>query len=324
MNPRQHLREAGFGLVELMIALVLGMIVVIGALSLFASNRQASRTTEGLSRVQENARIGFELMARDVRDAGGTPCSKNIPMGNVITGAAGNWIYDWGNGLQGFAAGDALSGLPASGIGARVAGTDALVVHSGGSDGVSVTDHDTTTSAQFKVNTKDHGFVDGDIAVVCDYRQATIVQITNASSSNETLVHNTSGLNCTKGLGLPIDCSSTNGNPYKYGANSVITRLTSAAWYIGNGASGPALFRKFVNRAPDEIAANVRSMELRYLVRDAAAYVTAGAVTAAGAWPNVTAVQIRFVTESPERVSTTGTTLDRPVLHYAALRNRNP
>lgn len=317
--------QRGFGLVELMIALVLGMIVVIGALSLFATNRQASRTTEGLSRVQESARIGFEMMARDVREAGSTPCSKNLPMGNVIKANSGNWIYDWGNGLQGYSAGTALSGLPASGIGARVAGTDALVVHSGGSGGVSVAEHN-PTSAQFKVNTTNHGFESGDVVVVCDYRQASVVQITNANSSNVTLVHNASNadLNCTKGLGLPVDCSSTNGNPYSYSANAVVARMSSVAWYIGNGANGPALFRKYMDRVPDEIAPDVGGLTLSYLVRNAAAYVNASDVTAAGTWPDVTAVQIQFTPSSPERVSTDGTALTRPVVHYAALRNRNP
>lgn len=331
MTGRAHPIQRGFGLVELMVALVLGMIVVIGALSLFSSNRAASRATEGLSRVQQNARVGFELMARDVRDAGSTPCSKNIPIGNVLNGSAGNWVYDWGSGIQGFGAGNAISGLPASGVGSRVAGTDGIIVHSGGSEGVSIAEHQ-PNSAQFKVNTTAHGLSNGDVVVVCDYRQATLVQITGANSSNVTLVHNPgagSPGNCTKGFGLPIDCTGNPlGNPYVYPPNSIVSRLTSVAWYIGNGATGPALFRKYMNRVPDEIAPNVTGLQLSYLREDPVtgvpSYVDAATVTAAGGWPEVTAVQIRFTTASPDRVGTDGNALSRPVIHYAALRNRNP
>lgn len=64
----------GFSLVELMIALVLGLLLVIGVTNLFMANSRANKLTEGLSMVQENARTGLEMMMRDIREAGSTPC----------------------------------------------------------------------------------------------------------------------------------------------------------------------------------------------------------------------------------------------------------
>ena len=61
----------GLSLIELMIALLLGLLVVGGAIGIFTSNRRAYNATESLSRVQENARVAFEMMSRDVREAGG-------------------------------------------------------------------------------------------------------------------------------------------------------------------------------------------------------------------------------------------------------------
>ena len=58
----------GLTLVELMIAMMLGLLVVGSATAIFISNRQTYRATEGLGRVQENGRMAFELMARDLRD----------------------------------------------------------------------------------------------------------------------------------------------------------------------------------------------------------------------------------------------------------------
>src|SRR3546814_13863371 len=78
---------AGFSLVELMVAMVLGLLVSGSAIGIFISNRQANRATDSLSRIQENARTAFELMARDVREAGGNPCGRNLLVTSVINGA---------------------------------------------------------------------------------------------------------------------------------------------------------------------------------------------------------------------------------------------
>ncbi len=66
---------AGFSLVELMVALILGLLVVGAAFAIFHSNQTTYRSNVGLNRIQENARIVFELMSRDIRAAGGSACS---------------------------------------------------------------------------------------------------------------------------------------------------------------------------------------------------------------------------------------------------------
>src|SRR3546814_14216761 len=89
---------AGFSLVELMVAMVLGLLVSGSAIGIFISNRQANRATDSLSRIQENARTAFELMARDVREAGGNPCGRNLLVTSVINGSGGNWWVSLGVG----------------------------------------------------------------------------------------------------------------------------------------------------------------------------------------------------------------------------------
>jgi Tfp pilus assembly protein PilW len=65
----------GFGLTELMIAMVLGLIVIGAAFAIFQSSQTTFRSNEGLNRIQETARAAFELMSRDIRAAGGSACS---------------------------------------------------------------------------------------------------------------------------------------------------------------------------------------------------------------------------------------------------------
>lgn len=68
-------RSTGFSLVELMIAMVLGLLVMGAAFAVFMSNQNTYRANEGLNRIQEAARTAFELMSRDIRAAGGSACS---------------------------------------------------------------------------------------------------------------------------------------------------------------------------------------------------------------------------------------------------------
>src|SRR3546814_5978318 len=127
---------AGFSLVELMVAMVLGLLVSGSAIGIFISNRQANRATDSLSRIQENARTAFELMARDVREAGGNPCGRNLLVTSVINGAGGNWWDSLANPVIGYDDGVAFP----DGAGIRVNGTDAIEIKSAEPGTVTVTE----------------------------------------------------------------------------------------------------------------------------------------------------------------------------------------
>ena len=101
-------RARGFSLIELMIAMVLGLVVIGSAGAIYIANKRSYAATEVLSRVQESSRVAFELMARDIREAAAVPCAKDIPIANVLgrtrkgtTPPAANWLYDFGNGILG-------------------------------------------------------------------------------------------------------------------------------------------------------------------------------------------------------------------------------
>src|SRR5688572_13095418 len=76
--------ECGLALIELMIAMLLGLVVMGGAVSLLMANKQSYRTNEALSQVQESARTAFELLSRDVRQAGVNGCVNNGRVANVL------------------------------------------------------------------------------------------------------------------------------------------------------------------------------------------------------------------------------------------------
>ncbi|BBD77774.1 PilW family protein [Hydrogenophilus thermoluteolus] len=349
----------GFSLVELMVALVLGLLLIGGVIGVFLANREAYRQNENLARLQESARYAFEIMARDIREAGGIACGSNLPTANVLNGAAGSWWSNWGDGIHGFEGTD--NTFPkAFGAGAadRASGTDAVIVHSGtANDGVYITDHQ-PTSAQFKVNTTTHGIVDGDILLVCDYKQAAIFQTTNANSSNDTIVHNTGSSvspgNCSKYLGYPVppNCGQPPGNPdppsYPFTSGGFISKLSANAWYIGcngrancNEPAGRSLYRlKLQNNngtaggIAEEVAEGISDMQIQYLARNPSGgldsqYRDANAVPDYDGdglpdWKNVVAARVEFTFQTLEKVGTDLQPVERKWYTVVNLRNRVP
>ncbi len=323
--------QSGLTLVELMIAMVLGLIVIGGVISVISANRQTYRTNEALSQVQESARTAFELLARDIRQAAATGCGNMDRVANTLNTGA-NWWQDWA-GIVGY---DGATAAPAvafgNGVGQRVAGTGAILLQGLEGTGLSIEEHE-VTSANFKINAATTDFVDGDILMACDFDHAAIFQVTNYNSNNVTVVHNTgtgNPGNCSKGLGFPTDCSSTNGNPYQFGPNSQIARMTAVTWYIGNNGrpdeGGRSLYRVRLGAGAavqtEEVVAGVTNMQFQF--REGTATTL---TTAPGNWDNVNAVEITLTADSADtRVSVDPNVnqgrLQRSFTTMVGLRNR--
>jgi len=180
-EPLVKIRSSrGFNLIELMVSLILGLLVVGAAVSIFLSNQATYVATENLGRVQENARIAFELMSRDIREAGGNVCDRGLNTVNVLNNPAANW-WSSSAGIRGYAGNVAFTGAPVgTATGQRVAGTEAIELTTASDGSVTITIHQ-PTSANFTVNTSNHSIQDGDIVAICDFDHIAITQVTNAS-----------------------------------------------------------------------------------------------------------------------------------------------
>jgi type IV pilus assembly protein PilW len=78
----------GFSLVELMIALLIGIIISIGVVQIFGATRSAYQLDEGLARAQENGRFALEFLSQDIRHAGYLGCNRDttrIPFNFLAT-----------------------------------------------------------------------------------------------------------------------------------------------------------------------------------------------------------------------------------------------
>jgi type IV pilus assembly protein PilW len=65
-----HSRQRGLTLIELMIAMALGLILSLAIGQVFMSSRHTNTSQEANARIQENARFAFHVMERELRMAG--------------------------------------------------------------------------------------------------------------------------------------------------------------------------------------------------------------------------------------------------------------
>lgn len=309
----------GVTLVELMVSLALGMVLTLASLNVLIANRTTADINERLSRVQESSRIAFELMARDLREAGSTGCGQHNRIVSVLNSTA--WWADWPTGgLQGI---ESTAALPSGVTTTRTAGTDALIVSGVFGNGVTVHRQPSANAASIQLNRSNHGIASNDIVLICDNVQGTIFQVSNANASTNTIVHNTgSGTpgNCTKKLGFPrpSPCATNSGTDYVYNKNAIVHRFLSAAWYVATGSNGrPALFRRQLNLDAQEVVPDVVDLEVQYRLPDNNNYIDASAVTD---WTQVTAARLALTLN--DRDPADPQALQRTFTQTIALRNR--
>ncbi len=343
-TPRvKNCRQAGFSLIELMVALLLGLVVIGGVVNIFLTNQQSSRSNEDLGRLQESARLSFELMAREVRQVGGNTCGAQVTA-NVLNNGGTAWWANWdASTLQGFGAGVAATGIVniGAGVGDRTNNSDALRVLSGGMfNGVPITSHDPATGV-VTLSTTDHGFVAGNYVVICDGESAAIAQVTAASNAGlGTITHGVGGAaaatsttparpgNCAIGINFPAPCATPNARAFA--AGGYVTRYSANTWFVGNNArGGTSLFRIGPDDlVPVEVVDGVTDMTIDYLTSNGTTlandWVDATAITdwTPAATNQVVAVRLQLDLQSQNNTGTDQAPLRRQLIHVVNLRNR--
>jgi len=64
----------GMSLIELMIALLIGLILLVGVIQVFAASRASYQISQGVARNQENGRFAMDFLSRDLRMVGHAGC----------------------------------------------------------------------------------------------------------------------------------------------------------------------------------------------------------------------------------------------------------
>jgi type IV pilus assembly protein PilW len=76
-------RQSGLSLVELLVAMALGLFLIMGVVNVFLANKDSTQLENSLARLQENGRIALDLLVSDIQDANYMGC--NSTAGNFVT-----------------------------------------------------------------------------------------------------------------------------------------------------------------------------------------------------------------------------------------------
>jgi type IV pilus assembly protein PilW len=307
--------QHGLTLIELMIAMLLGLIVVGGVLGIFVANSETNRRTDDLARIQENARVAMQFMGRSIRETSGNPCGVPPGKGLIIhttdVPPAGNWWSggnDFTSSLWGYAGG---TGFPANGSVPMAAGSDAAITVSGNYFAkIVISDSPPNVPMSMTVPSKE-GLAANDILFACSAERGRGVVFKAGQVS-------ASGAQWQVVRAKPFE------GPVASMPASALGKIHAEGWFVGqNTRGGTSLFRTFLGDGgvvgqPEEIAPDVSSMSIIYLLPDGDDYVPADQIAAAD-WLNVIAAYIELTIS---RRAGNDQTISRTVGLTVNIRNR--
>jgi type IV pilus assembly protein PilW len=274
-------RQRGLTLIELMIALAVGLLIVAALGYLFVGNRQAFRVQDSLARLQENGRYALEVLGQDLRQAGYIGCAEvgtgpgrvavNVVANPALTANQDNLI----GGTEGGAAGaDELTLWRVDGRGATVSMT--------------------AKDAPLVIPPSPRQYAAGSPFLVADCQNADLFRASALVKTDATAIahadtYNSSVYNSSAELSKA------------YGAAALVFPFEVIAYRIQtNPAGNPGLFR-VVNGTAQEVVENVKDLQIVYGVDangDGAvdAYRPADQVTD---WTRVLAVRVSLLLRGP-------------------------
>lgn len=308
-------KQAGLTLVELMVAITIGLIITAAVAQVYVSSRTTYTLEEGMARVQENGRFAMEFLTYDLRMAGYTGCNSKLPatsINNIVaspstantlipgglsgyryTGSGGNAVGDWTPTLPtGFFMGGEVK-----------AGTDVIVVQYGSTIDTNLAGPMGNTTAQIQIATTDATRMDiqtDDVLMVSDCLNTDIFRANNAGvGAGITNIAHPSSVNTVNFLSKP------------YTNDAQIMKLVSRAYYIGTSSDGQqlALYRRELRRTVVdslELVQGIEDMRLVYAEDTDANGVpdVYRAPSAVANWNNVIGVRVGMLAITPSTTTT--------------------
>jgi type IV pilus assembly protein PilW len=296
-------RAQGFSLIELMLALALGVVVTAGIVALFVGNNQTYTLLNGQSRMQENARFAVDFISRSARAAGYFGCAPEAGKIYKTLNGAWNQIFEFDittpiQAFHGTGGGNtvndwtpALTTLPrtASVVGYIAANgvdmatlrplSDVLVLRHVQVPGARISAIvQANANPTVEVPAGGLGFTDGNFVAINNCEQATVFRIATVTAPGgpaATLVLNAAP---AIGLGLyqnaPLASLSPTGIPYGEANNAQgasVGRVLTDIYYVAQGTGTNnrnqtpwSLWRKTSEDAPVELIEGIESLRVRF------------------------------------------------------------
>ncbi|WP_316672466.1 PilW family protein [uncultured Tolumonas sp.] len=315
-SPVRLVRQRGFGLIEVMIAIMLGLIIIAGVMKLFVSNHQTDATTQALSQISENARYVMNRISRETRMAGYSGAMRLTPVnmlnnannlafdfdGSIVTGSAAILGYD---NVSGAALPADLNAYMGAVDPTPLDNTDVLILRTTYDIQPVALTGNTTAAAIPVVNNiassrscptgvAVSGICSGDLLLISDYRKARIFQASAISAAGD-ITHVAVG-----DPGNAIATWTLSAADGLFDTNAEVIPYQTVGYYVATDpATGqPGLFRKENNQPARLLVSNVANFQLEYGIDTNSdrsvdgGYQTAASVTN---WANVLSVNITLL-----------------------------
>lgn len=320
----QGSRQSGLSLIELMIALVVGLILMAGVVSIFLSSRKSYGINSAVGRIQENARAAMNFIRHDVRMAGYMGCgTSDSELVNQINSPARTTLpYNFNNAITGFeynntaptdnytitsetppAVGAASwtpsldPSLPTGGAGYAIPGSDIFAVSlSQGTIAPSSVSSIPTGGDSLTLTANNNGLAAGDLLIVSNCVYTAVRQATSMTGRTIAMDTGTNAPGNTSHLAAAL----------AQGAQVTIARVV--AFYVGTSVDGSPALYEATTYTPnangfrsEEIVPGVENMQVLYGMaasindQTPSQYVTADKVTN---WNSVISVRVALLLRS--------------------------
>lgn len=345
-------KQHGFGLIEVMIAMTLGLLILGGISQYYVSGNRTDATTQALNQITDNARFIANKLGREVRMASYTGPMRIASTNLLNVSAAIPLAYDLSEGITGFdnlASGAIPTELddhlnPADLV--PTPNTDVVVLRTtqdvqpvmlaADSTASNISIENVTNSSRSCANGSPiSGICMNDLLLISDYRKAFFFQASSITSGG-VITHTDAG---TPGNNVTSWTET-------FTKVSEVIPYQTVTYFLAEGANGQsALFRQENAEPAVEFIPNVVNFQVTYGVDTNGdksvdgSYIAAGAVTN---WDNVLSVRFSLllasennsVVDTPMSVSApafpNGTStapsgdrrLYKSLIFTAALRNR--
>ncbi|MBK9217167.1 MAG: prepilin-type N-terminal cleavage/methylation domain-containing protein [Uliginosibacterium sp.] len=232
----QRAGARGVTLVELMIAMVLGLLILAAVSAVYLSSKQTFRANDNLARVQENVRTAFDTLTHDIREAAFFGCAgqdtvKDLNFINALNNNT-RLLFDFKSPVFGYEAisTTAWNETPDSGDRRPLTGRDILVVRTVAEGGGPIVEQD-KTNLRLSVS-ENSGIVVGDILLANNCKNVAVFQATAVATNAKLDV-------ISAGVGVQTPGNSINdflkATPFKDGE---LRRIVTRVYYVADNAAG--------------------------------------------------------------------------------------
>ncbi|MCL6416185.1 PilW family protein [Aestuariirhabdus sp. Z084] len=322
----------GYSLVELLIAMALGLFLILGVAQIFIGTSNSSRGQTALAEVHESARYALHFLRQDLEIAGDKGCIMgNVGLVNKLNDANNTATNFWWNfseevnnwvlmrGIEGFeydAGTNDWDRTPDARITDRLANSDILVVR--GATGIAIPVKGSAgVNGNLDLHDNIHTLEKDDIVVATyDCLNSAIWQITNDPAGGTSVEYNactaTANTPCNNSLNTQMELDPAPSNDIY----PELRKLSTRVYYVReNGSNVPSLYRVTnTDSAPQELVEGVERLNITYGVNSnnnewetVKEYLAADEIEANGGdWGQVTSARIEMLVRSTMPNSASG------------------